>query len=143
MLVHHIVSIATLGRALYLGKNGTEYLAGVGLLEVTNPALQARWFLRTLGYHNTTPFYIADWIFIAEFTLVRMVYGTCMLRRMIKLDGSMREYFVSFVTIYVISCVFFVGILRYVWRKYVQNINGGLTGSNTALTTSYGTSNGG
>ncbi|XP_049835198.1 TLC domain-containing protein 5-like isoform X3 [Schistocerca gregaria] len=50
MLIHHAVSIIAISRVLMKGVSGTEAVAGVGGLEITNPLLQARWFLRSSGY---------------------------------------------------------------------------------------------
>jgi hypothetical protein len=54
MMVHHITSGSGLLFSLYYGVSGCELLATIGGAEVSNPLLQARWFLKETKQHYGT-----------------------------------------------------------------------------------------
>ncbi|XP_042656519.1 TLC domain-containing protein 5 isoform X3 [Tyto alba] len=55
MLAHHLVSILGITASLALGESATEVNAVIFGSEITNPLLQARWFLKEMGcYHSFT-----------------------------------------------------------------------------------------
>nr|CAD7412740.1 unnamed protein product [Timema poppensis] len=110
MLVHHAVSIVALGRILMKGYSGTEAVAGIGGLEITNPLLQVRWFLRTAGYKNTIPFVLVEMCFMATFFVIRILGGAYLLYATIahpRPDLEAKLYATSFFTL---SCFFMVGL---------------------------------
>nr|CAD7427171.1 unnamed protein product [Timema monikensis] len=118
MLVHHAVSIVALGRILMKGYSGTEAVAGIGGLEITNPLLQVRWFLRTAGYKNTIPFVLVEMCFMATFFVIRILGGGYLLYATIvhpRPDLEAKLYATSFFTL---SCFFMVYIFQYFVAKY-------------------------
>ena len=52
-MAHHFVSLSGLFWCLITGYYGTEAIATIAGAEVTNPLLQARWFLRSTGRQHT------------------------------------------------------------------------------------------
>nr|CAD7445149.1 unnamed protein product [Timema bartmani] len=120
MLVHHAVSIVALGRILMKGYSGTEAVAGIGGLEITNPLLQIRWFLRTAGYKNTIPFVLVEMCFMATFFIIRILGGGYLLYATVvhpRPDLEAKLYATSFFTL---SCFFMVYIFQYFVAKYFR-----------------------
>lgn len=62
-----------------LSITGSEAVGGLGSLELTNPLLQARWFLRTLGQMDTILYKVVEVTFFFLFLIVRLGYGTWLL----------------------------------------------------------------
>ncbi|EEB15065.1 conserved hypothetical protein [Pediculus humanus corporis] len=76
MYFHHGASILCLAVILAKGYSGFEVLVGISGLELTNPCLQARWFLRTYGYQKTWLYAIVESIFMITFITFRIIYGS-------------------------------------------------------------------
>jgi hypothetical protein len=58
------------------GFSGTEDVAGVGRLEITNPILQVRWFLCSAGYKNTVIFVLTEVGFMVMFFVRHIIGGS-------------------------------------------------------------------
>lgn len=119
IMVHHAASIVCLLLPMNMRMSGGEVVVSIACMEVTNPILQLRWFLRESGYKNSPFTTLVDFVFIGMFFLMRMVYGTYLLLAVtlhprpyvvIKLGGA------SFC---IISYIFMYMIFRYAYRKYV------------------------
>ncbi|XP_041733267.1 TLC domain-containing protein 5-like [Coregonus clupeaformis] len=117
MLAHHTMSILGILLTLSLGESGIESCAVLFGSEITNPLLQARWFLRQLGRYESLTGEAVDILFVVLFVLMRIVVGGRMLycelisprpRFIIKCGG---------VAMYVLSWVFMVDIGRFAYRK--------------------------
>ncbi|PSN28954.1 hypothetical protein C0J52_26278 [Blattella germanica] len=76
MLIHHAISILALGRILMKGVSGTEAVAGLLGLEITNPILQLRWFLRSAGYKGSILFTLVELAFMIMFFVMRIIGGS-------------------------------------------------------------------
>ncbi len=77
MLLHHAACICGLGFGLVTGVGGAELVAVVAGGELTNLALETRWFfLQTRQYRGSRLARCNDWIFIVTFFLIRVVLGT-------------------------------------------------------------------
>ncbi|KAG7260769.1 hypothetical protein CRUP_002579 [Coryphaenoides rupestris] len=79
MLAHHAVSILGIMLTLWLGESGVESCAVLFGSEVTNPLLQARWFLRHTGRRNTPLAEAVDLAFVVLFVVMRVFVGGAML----------------------------------------------------------------
>ncbi|XP_066566376.1 TLC domain-containing protein 5 isoform X2 [Amia ocellicauda] len=117
MLAHHTFSILGILLALWLGESGPEVSAVLFGSEITNPLLQARWFLRKTGRYDSLAGDVVDLLFVLLFAGVRIGVGACMLgcelasprpRLVIKVGG---------VAMYVLSWIFMVDIGRFAYRK--------------------------
>ncbi|KAK1787562.1 hypothetical protein P4O66_016053 [Electrophorus voltai] len=117
MLAHHTLSILGLVAALGTGRSGIETCAVLFGGEITNPLLQARWFLRQTGHHESCAGDAVDLLFVVLFTSVRVGVGSCMLccelvsprpRLLMKFGG---------VAMYTLSWVFMVDVARFACRK--------------------------
>ncbi|XP_030077296.1 TLC domain-containing protein 5 [Microcaecilia unicolor] len=117
MLVHHILSILGINMVLVLGESGAEVNAVIFGSEITNPLLQARWFLRQRGNYDSFTGDVVDFLFVVLFTGVRIGVGAWLLfcellsvkpRWYVKLGG---------VAMYMVSWGFMISIWRFAWKK--------------------------
>ncbi|KAL4608650.1 transmembrane protein 136 [Arapaima gigas] len=117
MLAHHALSILGIVLALSLGESGIETCAVLFGSEVTNPLLQARWFLRRLGCYDSLAGDVVDLLFVALFVLVRIGVGGRMLYCELISTRPSLTMKVGGAAIYVLSWVFLVDIARFASRK--------------------------
>ncbi|KAK9395013.1 putative transmembrane protein [Crotalus adamanteus] len=75
MLVHHSVSILGISASLALGESAAEVNAVIFGSELTNPFLQARWFLREKGLYPSLIGDVVDFLFVVLFAGVRIGVG--------------------------------------------------------------------
>ncbi|XP_028822428.1 TLC domain-containing protein 5a [Denticeps clupeoides] len=117
MLAHHTVSMLGILLTLSLEESGIESCAVLFGSEVTNPLLQARWFLRQTGRYDSRLGDLVDVLFVLLFVTMRIVVGGNMLycelisprpKFVIKCGG---------VAMYLLSWVFMVDIGRFAIRK--------------------------
>ncbi|XP_078538284.1 TLC domain-containing protein 5 isoform X1 [Lissotriton helveticus] len=120
MLVHHVLSILGINMALILGESATEVNAVLFGSEITNPFLQARWFLREMGHYHSFCGDLVDFLFVALFTGVRIGVGANLL--WCELVSPTPRWFVKVggVAMYIVSWVFMISIWRFAWRKSVM-----------------------
>lgn len=120
MLFHHTLTMFGETLVLCRGINGCEMMATLLGTEFTNPLLQVRWFM-----HHTSadiPWYykeVVDLLFLALFTFIRIGVGSVYLVYYLSHplpDAPARG---GALGIYLVSWVFWGGLLRYAWRKYV------------------------
>lgn len=122
MLAHHVYSCFSLMRILFKGYSGTQSACGLGCAEVTNPLLQARWFIRSAGYHNTTLYVAVEVIFMITFFIMRIFFGTIFTFHLVFTRENNMEYRIMSIIIYIISWLFMINILKYLQNKYVERI---------------------
>ncbi|KAK1786526.1 hypothetical protein P4O66_017656, partial [Electrophorus voltai] len=117
MLAHHTMSILGILLTLWLGESGIESCAVIFGSEITNPLLQARWFLKHSGHYDTFLGDLVDVLFVLLFVFMRVFVGGAMLycelvsprpKLVIKCGG---------VAMYVLSWVFVADIARFAGRK--------------------------
>jgi TLC domain len=123
MLFHHVLSIFGNIFVLYRNINGTEMMATLFGTEITNPVLQLRWFLRYgsgVGAYPPVVLALVDFVFVALFTLMRIVLASMLLNRY--LNHPRPDYIARFfaITIYLVGWGFWLLLLRYVFRKYIK-----------------------
>ncbi|XP_021152557.1 TLC domain-containing protein 5 isoform X1 [Columba livia] len=120
MLAHHLVSILGIAASLALGESAAEVNAVIFGSEITNPLLQARWFLKETGCYHSFAGDVVDFFFVVLFTGVRIGVGAWLMycelvspkpRWYIKLGG---------VIMYAVSWVFMVSICRFARRKSMR-----------------------
>ncbi|TNN37265.1 Transmembrane protein 136 [Liparis tanakae] len=117
MLAHHTVSILGIMVTLWLGESGIESCAVLFGSEVTNPLLQARWFLKQTGRYATRTGDVVDVLFVLLFVLMRVFVGGTMLY--CELSSPRPRFFIKCggVAMYALSWVFMVDIVRFSMRK--------------------------
>ncbi|XP_076002535.1 TLC domain-containing protein 5a [Genypterus blacodes] len=117
MLAHHTVSILGILLTLWLGESGIESCAVLFGSEITNPLLQARWFLKQTGHYETLLGNVVDVVFVLLFVLMRVFVGGTMLY--CELSSPRPRFFIKCggVAMYALSWVFMVDIVRFTIRK--------------------------
>lgn len=121
MIVHHVYSCFTLARILFQGVAGHQATCGLGAMELTNPFLQARWFIRTYGMHDTPLFVSVEITFMIAFFVVRIFLGTILLILFIFMPQYTLELKLLVFMIYIVSWMFMINIGKYFIRRYVRN----------------------
>lgn len=121
MLLHHVISIATMSASLCMGVSGTEVLSTIFGSEISSIVLNFRWFMRFHKLHHSKLGMATDVVFVLLFVGVRILLGgyltycelVCSPAPLVmKLGGS---------CMYLVNCVFLVQVLsfaRYQIRKY-------------------------
>jgi len=120
MLIHHAVSIVALSRILMKGVSGTEAVAGLGGLEITNPILQVRWFLRSAGYKDTSLFVFTELGFMVMFFIMRIIGGSYLYYCTISHPRPDTEAKLLATAFYILSWVFMAYIVQYFIAKYYK-----------------------
>ncbi|XP_075765351.1 TLC domain-containing protein 5-like isoform X3 [Pelodiscus sinensis] len=120
MLAHHTVSILGIAVSLSLGESAAEVNAVLFGSEITNPLLQARWFLRETGLYHSFTGDVVDFFFVALFTGVRIGVGAWLMY--CELVSPTPRWFIKVggVIMYVVSWVFMVSICRFARRKSMK-----------------------
>ncbi|KAK6621472.1 hypothetical protein RUM44_001279 [Polyplax serrata] len=121
MSAHHISAILITTKVFLSDFGGLGVSFSVACLELTNPFLQMRWFLRTHGYQSRPIFTVVETIFFCLFFIIR-VFG-----------GSIFYYYVifhahvDFIMKILATCIYLVSLglvydcYKYVRRKYFSN----------------------
>ncbi|KAL2095086.1 hypothetical protein ACEWY4_009805 [Coilia grayii] len=117
MLGHHVLTILGMLLTLRLGESGTEACAVIFGSEITNPLLQARWFLKRMARYDSLAGDAVDLLFILLFGLVRIGVGAAMLVAVVTCPRARWFIKASGVAIYTLSCIFMVDITRFAIRK--------------------------
>ncbi|XP_054457196.1 TLC domain-containing protein 5a isoform X2 [Anoplopoma fimbria] len=117
MLAHHTMSILGILLTLWLGESGIESCAVLFGSEITNPLLQARWFLKQTGRYRTLLGDVVDVLFVLLFVVMRVFVGGTMLY--CELISPRPRFFIKCggVAMYALSWVFMVDIVRFTIRK--------------------------
>lgn len=122
MLAHHIYSVVFLVRILFKGISGAQTTCGLGAMELTNPFLQVRWFMRNEGLYPTLLFLTTETVFLIVYFILRMLLGTYFTWVIITHPKNDYEFVIFTLIIYLISWMFLLNIVQYVLQKYL-NIN--------------------
>lgn len=117
MICHHLCAIASLYTMLNKDTSGGQTTCSLGALEVTNPFLQARWFVRTYGYHKTPLFHSVEIVYVLTFLFIRIVMGSFYLFVVLTHNNSW-DYILMAAALYTISWLFVLKILQYMKGKY-------------------------
>ena len=126
MLAHHVVSIVAFSYCLYQGKFGSEISAVTGASELTNPLLQLRWFMKQTGHYGGVAAVMVDWLFVVGFWGARLIVGSAfhvVCQTSSELDLVTKAGGQAF---YIISWIFGVQLLRFIYRKYIRKRPGKL-----------------
>ncbi|XP_034995995.2 TLC domain-containing protein 5-like [Zootoca vivipara] len=120
VLAHHTVCILGITISLALGESATEVIGVIFGSEITNPLLQARWFLREKGLYHTLTGDVVDFFFVVLFTGVRIGVGAWVMYCVLMSPKPKWFIKVSGVIMYTMSWVFMVGICRFAQRKSMK-----------------------
>ncbi|KAG8434629.1 hypothetical protein GDO86_012840 [Hymenochirus boettgeri] len=120
MLIHHVLSILGIIMSLTLGESATEVNAVLFGSEITNPLLQARWFLRETGHYESLLGDAVDFLFVTLFTTVRIGVGGWLLN--CELISPKPYWFVKIggIAMYTVSWCFVINIWHFAWRRSLK-----------------------
>ena len=116
--MHHSISITGSVIVLLLGVSGTEFIAAIFGSEVTNPFLQARWFLRQTDKHKSWFGELNDFVFMMLFGYLRIGVGSNLMYWYLNHPRPMTFCKVGGVMFWLIGVIWFVQIFMYAKRKY-------------------------
>ncbi|XP_041985910.1 TLC domain-containing protein 5-like [Aricia agestis] len=122
ILLHH--ASALVGVNVYMGKENTgcSFPCTVALLEITNPLLQTRWFLRECGHNKTVVYYTVEILYLLMFLALRGVLCTYFMYKIILSDTfGMDQKLISF-ALYIVSSALVYEIFGYIMYKYEKII---------------------
>ncbi|XP_053125827.1 TLC domain-containing protein 5-like [Hemicordylus capensis] len=122
MICHHALSICGMVIVLVLGVSATEINAVIFVSEITNPLLQARWFLREMGrYHNSLGD-VVDFLFVTLFLGMRIVGGAWIVHSVVISPKTIWILKGGVLAMYLVSLGFLLNVLgfarRKMWKKY-------------------------
>lgn len=118
MLLHHVTSVLTLGYALSIGLSGSEIAAAIFGLEMTNPFLQMRWFLRETGKYQTRFAYVNDFVFMGLFLYVRLGLGSFLTYYTTVAEKPTILIKTGGIILYVVGVVWSILILRFARYRF-------------------------
>lgn len=118
MLYHHVFCVLSLVRILFKGYSGAQATCSLGSMELTNPFLQARWFLRTAGLQSAPVFKSTEITFFLIFVFVRIILGSYYLIIILRQPKNDWDFLFMSIGIYVISWIFVWGMIKYIFKKY-------------------------
>ena len=128
MLSHHLLSVGGLVLVLLLGESATEVNAVLFVSEITNPLLQARWFLRETGRYPSLVGDVVDFLFVALFVGLRIVGGAWIVRAMVTSTQTFWMLKVGALAMYAVSLAFMLDIGRFAQRKVMKKYEAWQTG---------------
>eukprot|EP00271_Cylindrocystis_brebissonii_P009958 TRINITY_DN2576_c0_g1_i1.p1 TRINITY_DN2576_c0_g1~~TRINITY_DN2576_c0_g1_i1.p1 ORF type:complete len:259 (-),score=31.69 TRINITY_DN2576_c0_g1_i1:435-1211(-) len=139
MSVHHVFTLMGLAYGIIAGQCGTELVACIWLMELSNPFMHARELLKEIkgqqkgqasggaGVLST----VNDLLFALTFTFARMVVGPYVVYYTLKAEDSPIPIKMGAVGIQVVSLFWFYKILRVVYYKVIKGGKKGPKGSKT------------
>lgn len=114
--IHHAITIMGLAYGYLLGSCGTELVACLMLMELSNPFMHARELLKELNLKDTSYSFLNDVCFASVFTFARMIVGPFVVFFTVQADGSPAVK-VGAVGIQLVSILWFWRIARMVLYK--------------------------
>ncbi|XP_065180934.1 TLC domain-containing protein 5-like [Sycon ciliatum] len=118
MLVHHLTTVVSIASMLFIGVSGAEGTATLLGTEISNPCLQARWFLKqTASYESTLGTYV-DLTFVLLFVVVRIGVGGWLFVVTMASPKVLLAVKLGGVVLYGISLLFLGQILQFAYRKF-------------------------
>ncbi|XP_032636678.1 TLC domain-containing protein 5-like [Chelonoidis abingdonii] len=120
MLSHHMLSIGGMVLVLGLGKSATEINAIVFISEITNPLLQARWFLRETGCYHSFIGEVVDFSFVALFMMLRIGVGGQIIYSVIVSSSPIWLLKAGGLAMYIVSLGFMIEICSFARRKVLK-----------------------
>ena len=118
MIAHHVYSAFALQRMLYKPNSGAQATCALGCMEITNPLLQTRWFLRSEGFYPSSVFTSVELTFFLVFFLVRILLGTYFLVVIAFQPKNDWDFRILSLSIYVMSWMFLISMSKYFVHKY-------------------------
>ncbi|XP_075974568.1 TLC domain-containing protein 5-like isoform X2 [Anticarsia gemmatalis] len=122
MLFHHFSALAAITIYMQMDYTGCTFACTLVLMEITNPLLQMRWFLKKQGYGDTYIFLFIEVLYLILFLSLRGILGTCIIYWVFKTDIFCIEEKIITVILYIVSIAFIYDIAGYVVYKYKKEL---------------------
>ncbi|KAI8422514.1 hypothetical protein MSG28_006327 [Choristoneura fumiferana] len=122
ILFHHFCSILAIDFYMQKEQTGCTFSCTLALMEVTNPLLQTRWFLRNMGLEQSKIFLLVEVLYFVSFLVVRGMLGSYLLMKIITLDTFGIDQKAIAIGLYIISAALIWEILSYVLHKYKNKL---------------------
>ncbi|XP_054854275.1 TLC domain-containing protein 5-like [Eublepharis macularius] len=120
MLCHHMLSVGGLTIVLVLGESATEVNAVLFVSEITNPLLQARWFLRDMGRYPSLAGDVVDFLFVVLFLVLRIIGGAWIMCAIVTSPQTFWMMKMGILAMYVVSLAFMLDISRFARKKVMK-----------------------
>ncbi|KAL3265885.1 hypothetical protein HHI36_010076 [Cryptolaemus montrouzieri] len=121
MIMHHLYTIYALKAMVWKGYSGAQACCCLGCMEITNPVLQLRWFIRSEGYHKTITFILVELLFFILFFTFRMLIGSYIALKVLFEEKNDTDFKIATMLLHTVSCLFMVQIFKYAILKYGSN----------------------
>ncbi|XP_047019740.1 TLC domain-containing protein 5-like [Helicoverpa zea] len=123
MLCHHSAALVAITRYMQKQHTGCTFACTLVLLELTNPFLQIRWFLKHEGYGNSYLYFAVEVTYLLLFLILRGLLGTYLIFEIFRTDYFDWEGRILSVIFYVVSMAFVYDIAGYIRYKYKNEID--------------------
>lgn len=122
MIGHHACAVISITIYMQKPNTGCTFACCLAMMEITNPCLQMRWFLKSEGYQNTRLYRIIELSYIFLFVLVRGVFGTYALYKILPCNDFQKDEKIICLVFYIVSVGFMIDIFGFVRHKYKNSI---------------------
>ncbi|XP_050674009.1 TLC domain-containing protein 5-like isoform X2 [Leptidea sinapis] len=122
MLCHHICALIAIDIYMSKENTGCTFPCTMALMEVTNPLLQTRWFMKSEGYTNSILYYVIEGVYLLLFLFLRGVLGTYLTYNILHSEMFDMDEKMITLAFYVVSLIFIFQIIGYVAYKYKTKI---------------------
>ncbi|VVC98371.1 unnamed protein product [Leptidea sinapis] len=122
MLCHHICALIAIDIYMSKENTGCTFPCTMALMEVTNPLLQTRWFMKSEGYTNSILYYVIEGVYLLLFLFLRGVLGTYLTYNILHSEKFDMDEKMITLAFYVVSLIFIFQIIGYVAYKYKTKI---------------------
>ncbi|XP_066158510.1 TLC domain-containing protein 5-like [Euwallacea fornicatus] len=120
MMCHHVFCMFALTNMIFKGYSGAQATCALGSMEITNPFLQVRWFLRTARMQATPLYNSTEATFFVIFLTIRIIIGSYLLNIVLRQPKNNWDFIFMSLGIYTISWVFLFDMIKYGLRKYAR-----------------------
>ncbi|KAJ8721661.1 hypothetical protein PYW07_002436 [Mythimna separata] len=122
ILFHHLAALLSITRYMHKERTGCTFSCTMVLMELTNPLLQARWFLKKMGHGNTLLYTVVEFMYLILFLFLRGIVGSIAMYWIMTSDFFDWEEKIMSGSLYVVSMIFIYDIAGYIRYKYKREI---------------------
>ncbi|KAJ8730949.1 hypothetical protein PYW08_002362 [Mythimna loreyi] len=122
ILFHHLAALLSITRYMHKDHTGCTFACTLVLMELTNPLLQARWFLKKMGYGNSLLYSVVEVMYLSLFLFLRGIVGSVAMYYIFTTDFFDLEEKIMSAALYIVSMIFIYDIAGYIRYKYKHEI---------------------
>eukprot|EP00243_Klebsormidium_subtile_P010040 TRINITY_DN523_c0_g1_i1.p1 TRINITY_DN523_c0_g1~~TRINITY_DN523_c0_g1_i1.p1 ORF type:complete len:263 (+),score=31.72 TRINITY_DN523_c0_g1_i1:3-791(+) len=120
MSIHHIVSMLGMGWGLFSHTDGNELVVCLALVEISNPCMHTREFIKEFGLTGTAVEMANNLLFAATFTVARVVFGPILTWKTVASDKPPLPIKIGAGALQVVSTYWWYLVARMVYYKVVK-----------------------